>query len=75
MRIRHYGLRSNRKKYLLQKSRELLGLNPDPPAITPKSAREIMLQVTGVDITRCPHCKTGTVLFFAKLNPEPLDSS
>jgi hypothetical protein len=75
MRIRHYGLRSNRKKLLLKKARELLGLKLDPPPTTQKSARDIMLQFTGVDITRCPHCKTGTLIFFAKLNPVPLDSS
>lgn len=75
MRIRHFGLRSNRKKLLLQKARELLGLQPVPPTTTQKSTRESMLQLTGIDISRCPQCKTGTLLFFAKLNPEPLDSS
>ena len=75
MRIRHFGLRSNRKKTLLQKARELLGLQPVPPSTTQKSTRESMLQLTGIDITRCPQCKTGTLLFCAKLNPEPLDSS
>jgi hypothetical protein len=75
MRIRHYGLRSNRKKHLLQKTRELIGLKPDPPRTPQKSTRELMLQFTGIDISRCPHCKTGTLVFFAKLNPELLDSS
>jgi predicted Zn-ribbon and HTH transcriptional regulator len=75
MRIRHFGLRANRNKHLLQKSRELLGLNPDPLPTTKKSTREFMLQFTGIDITRCPQCKTGTLVFLAKLNPQPLDSS
>jgi hypothetical protein len=75
VRIRHYGLRANRNKHLLQKSRELLGLNPDPPPTPKKSTRELVLQFTGTDITRCPKCKTGTLVFLAKLNPEPLDSS
>ena len=74
MRIRHFGLRSNRKKLLLQKARELLGL-PEPPPTTQKSTRQSMLQLTGIDISRCPQCITGTLVFFAKLNPEPLDSS
>ena len=75
MRIRHFGLRSNCKKHLLKKSRELLGLQPDPPRTLKKSTRELMLQFTGIDISRCPNCKTGTLVFFAKLNPELLDSS
>jgi hypothetical protein len=75
VRIRHYGLRANRNKHLLQKSRELLGLNPDPPPTPKKSTRDLVLQFTGTDITRCPKCKTGTLVFLAKLNPQPLDSS
>ncbi len=75
MRIRHFGLRSNRKKHLLQKARELISLKPDPPRPPRKSARELMLQFTGIDISRCPRCKTGILVFLAKLNPQPLDSS
>ena len=75
MRIRHCGLRSNRKKELLQKARELLGLRAELPPREKKSTRELMLQFTGIDITRCPRCNTGTLVFLAKLNPQPLDSS
>jgi predicted Zn-ribbon and HTH transcriptional regulator len=75
MRIRHYGLRANRKTHPLQKARELLSCKPDPSCLPPKSIRELMLQFTGVDITRCPKCKTGTLVFRAKLNPQLLDSS
>jgi predicted Zn-ribbon and HTH transcriptional regulator len=75
MRIRHFGLRSNRKKELLQKARELLGLRAELPPRSTKSTRELMLQFTGIDITRCPQCKTGMLVFLAKLAPQPLDSS
>lgn len=75
MRIRHFGLRSNRKKDLLQKARQLISLKPDPPRPARKSTRELMLQCTGIDITRCPQCKTGMLVFRAKLNPLAWDSS
>lgn len=75
MRIRHFGLRSNRKKDLLQKARELLGLRAELPPRSTKSTRELMLHFTGIDITRCPRCKTGMLVFLAKLAPQPLDSS
>jgi predicted Zn-ribbon and HTH transcriptional regulator len=75
MRIRHFGLRSNRKKQLLEKARELLGLRTELRARSTKSTRELMLQFTGIDITRCPRCKTGMLVFRAKLNPLALDSS
>jgi len=74
MRIRHCGLRANRKKHLLEKARQLVGpLRKTPPA--QHSTRDLMLQLTGIDISRCPRCKTGTLVFLAKLNPQPLDSS
>jgi hypothetical protein len=74
MRIRHFGFLGNRSKKLLSRCRELLGLNPDLPAITKKSTQELMLQLTGIDITRCPRCKVGTLAFLARLpacRPEP----
>ncbi len=78
MRIRHFGFLANPAKALRAKCRQLLGLSPDPPAITKKSTYELMLQLTGIDITRCPACKKGTLLFLSKLpacNPTPWDSS
>ena len=35
-----------------------------------KSVHELMLQLTGIDITRCPLCQKGTLVFFANL-PAP----
>jgi hypothetical protein len=80
MRIRHFGYLANPSKTLLSKCRQLLDLNPDPPAITKKSTHELMLQLTGLDITRCPRCKMGTLTFLAilpacKSYPTPWDSS
>jgi hypothetical protein len=56
-RVRHCGYLANHAKKLLSRCRELLGLNPDLPAITKKSTQELMLQLAGIDITRCPRCK------------------
>jgi len=80
MRIRHFGFLANPAKALRAKCRQLLGLNPDPPAITKKSTHELMLQLTGLDITRCPRCKMGTLTFLAilpacKSDPAAWDSS
>ncbi len=76
MRVRHFGFLANTSKKPLSRCRQLLGLNPDPPAITKKSTQELMLELTGIDITRCPRCKTGTLAFLAIL-PKPIlwDSS
>jgi predicted Zn-ribbon and HTH transcriptional regulator len=73
-RVRHCGYLANHSKKLLSRCRELLNLNPDLPAITKRSTQELMLQLTGIDITRCPRCKTGTLAFLARLpacRPEP----
>jgi hypothetical protein len=80
MRIRHFGFLANPAKALRAKCRQLLGLSPDPPAITKKSTHQLMLQLTGIDITRCPQCKTGTLLLLATLpacksDPAAWDSS
>jgi hypothetical protein len=74
MRIRHCGLRTNRHKHLLEKARQLLGRLKKTP-LSQRSTRGLMLQLTGIDISRCPRCHPGTLVFLAKLNPKPLDSS
>jgi len=78
MRIRHFGFLANPAKALRAKCRQLLGLHPALPKLPKRSTHELMLQLTGIDITRCPACKKGTLLFFSKLpacNPTPWDSS
>ena len=74
MRIRHFGFLANHSKKLLSRCRQLLGLSPDLTAITKKSTQQLMVQLTGIDITRCPRCKTGTLAFLAILpacRPDP----
>jgi predicted Zn-ribbon and HTH transcriptional regulator len=76
VRVRHFGFLANRSKSLLSKCRQLLDLNPALPKLPSKSVQELMLQLTGIDITRCPLCQKGTLTFLANLPvPVPCDSS
>jgi hypothetical protein len=62
MRIRHYGLFANRcKRENVRRCRELLGLSKDLPEAVKRSVQEMMLQLTGKDITLCPCCEKGTM--------------
>jgi Putative transposase len=76
MRVRHFGFLANRSKSLLAKCRQLLDLSSALPKLPSKSVHELMLELTGIDITRCPLCQKGTLVFFANLPvPAPWDSS
>lgn len=71
MRIRHFGFLANRcKKKTLGRCRELLGLGAELPEVQEKSTQELMLELTGVDLTRCPVCKEGIMKVVAAL-PKP----
>jgi Putative transposase len=58
MRLRHYGFLANRHKAsTLRRCRELLGQQPsEPPPRCAKSVVQWMQEVTGIDLTQCPHC-------------------
>jgi hypothetical protein len=57
MRLRHYGFLANRHKAsTLRRCRELLGQPAGPPPRRAKSVVQWMQEVTGVDLTQCPHC-------------------
>lgn len=76
VRVRHSGVLANRSKSLLSKCRQLLDLYPALPKLPPKSVHQLMLELTGIDITRCPLCQKGTLVLLANLPaPEPWDSS
>ena len=76
VRVRHFGFLANRSKSLLSKCRQLLDLSPTVPKLPQRSVQELMLQLSGIDITRCPLCQKGTLVFLAGLAvPEPWDSS
>jgi hypothetical protein len=62
MRIRHFGLLANRsKKHLLPRCRKLLDLDPALPHRPWESAKDLLLKITGVDLSRCPCCHQGTM--------------
>jgi hypothetical protein len=57
MRLRHYGFLANRPKArALRRCRALLGQPAEPPPRRAKSVVQWMHEVTGVDLTQCPHC-------------------
>ena len=63
MRIRHFGFLANRsKKHLLSQCRKLLDLDPALPRYPAESAKDLLLRITGVDLSRCPYCHNGTMI-------------
>ncbi len=76
MRVRHFGFLANRFKGRLSTCRKLFGLAPTLPKPLQRSTYELMLALTGIDLTRCPLCQKGTMIFLAKLPiSTPWDSS
>ena len=72
MRIRHFGFLANRaKKQKLTQCRQAMGLSSDLPIVENKSPQQLMLELTGIDITRCPVCKKGTLRVIEKLPKQP----
>jgi len=72
-RIRHYGLLANRnKRALLAQARAALEA-PAPPARASmrESVAAFWQRIAGVELTRCPHCHTGTLRVVAILAPQP----
>ena len=69
-RIRHFGFLANRsKKQNLKTCRVLLGLSFHLPESTEKTPQELMLQLTGIDVTLCPRCQKGSMIVIAELRP------
>jgi len=68
MKIRHFGFLANRrKKDNVQRCRELLGDNTPAPEGAKKPAAELMLELTGKDITRCPCCRQGSMTIIMEM--------
>ncbi len=63
MKIRHFGFLANKqKKETIQLCRELMDDNTEHPEREKKTATELMIELTGIDITRCPCCREGTMI-------------
>jgi Putative transposase/Transposase zinc-binding domain len=74
MRIRHFGFLSNRsKKQNQSRCRQLLGLPTIVPQTLPNSTPALLLELTGIDRSRCPSCKRGTMVVTRQL-PAPCPS-
>jgi hypothetical protein len=68
MRVRHFGFLANRaKKQALPQCRKLLGLNPALPEIPNQSAHDLLRELTGTDLSRCPRCQKGTMIVVGEL--------
>ncbi|MGH9200269.1 MAG: transposase [Vicinamibacterales bacterium] len=76
MRIRHFGLLANRtRRATLRQCRALLDV-PPPDEVRPASATALVLQLSGVDLSRCPLCGTGRMQITALVHAlPPPDSS
>jgi len=63
MRIRHFGFLANRsKKQALAQCRKLLDVDPALPQCASLSAKDLLVKLTGVDLSRCPSCLEGTMI-------------
>jgi hypothetical protein len=62
--IRYYGILSSRnKKIKLAQCRRILGIKERiEESVIPKSWKEMVYELTGVDVTRCPECKEGRMI-------------
>ncbi len=70
MRVRHFGFLANRsKKQALTQCRKLLGANPASLQSPSESAKNLLLRITGIDLSRCPICHNGTMIVVAELPP------
>jgi putative transposase len=70
MRIRHFGFLANRsKKQALAQCRRLLKIEAALPEIPKESAKDLLLRITGIDLSRCPSCYRGTMIVVAELPP------
>ena len=79
VRIRHYGLLSNRShKTKIPLCRMLLGKpcsDGEKVRLEIETWQELMLRLTGVDVTICPHCSQGHMIKWKRLLPKGFDSS
>ncbi len=76
MKIRYFGFLSHRnKKQAIKLIRKFI----DPDAVLPKKMEEtvfeMMLRLTGQDITCCPKCKKGKMVIIKELPNQYLNSS
>ena len=65
MRIRHYGFLANRnRKANIIQVKKLLGVSSFTEEKPEQNMEKLMLELTGKDISKCPKCKVGTMVFY-----------
>ena len=71
VKVRYFGLLANRRrKYNIALCRLFLGSNKtETIKDKPKTWQELMLEVSGVDVTRCPICRKGRMVTIEVLQP------
>ena len=72
MKIRYFGFLANtNKKTSIPLLRQLI--NPDAESVEKltETVQEMMLRLTGTDLSLCPECGIGKMIYFEVL-PEPL---
>ncbi|WP_158526947.1 IS91 family transposase [Putridiphycobacter roseus] len=69
VKIRHYGIFSTRvKKQKLKLIRKALN-QPTPPEKDKMTLAQVILETTGVDVTKCTSCKEGKMIVFKVIHP------
>jgi hypothetical protein len=70
VRIRHFGFLANRsKKHSLARCRQFLNIPPESMPQNEMKTRELLIELTGIDLNQCPLCKKGTMHIIAQLLP------
>jgi hypothetical protein len=74
VRIRHYGLLANPvRRERIARCHQLLNTAPDPtPAPTRESWEQLLLRLTGEDVTRCPQCRVGRLCTTRDIPPSAI---
>jgi hypothetical protein len=76
MKIRYFGfLAHTNKKASIPLLRQLINPDKEFTAKLSETVQEIMLRVTGVDVTLCPECGQGTMVCVESLSVQGLDTS
>lgn len=72
VKIRHYGLLSNKnKKTKLEICRKLLNVDDQPSETTTEKEtwQELMFRLTGKDVNKCPCCEKGKMIIKSEILP------
>lgn len=70
VRIRHYGLLANPvRRKLVRRCRELLDSDTADEVPPSESWDQLLLRLTGVDVTQCPRCRQGHLVVIEELRP------